>query len=536
MSTVAELLNNHVTLAVECVDRVYLNGYVPTLQASGQLVTFLTRHRGNPIPSPALLNKMGQQFNAHLDQFAATTGLTPVHFKRKERKDDIAAEHRAKFTKTEGVYLIGVAQEKSNSFKGSTKHDQSCDFARVLVTYDRQSVFVNHYYYYFVDQDFGPGFIKVCSYAPYPIKVCINGHEWAKRQLDKEGIAYESLDNGFKSCANPDRLQDLCDDFGQKHILRLLDKWLAILPMPLTKEDRAAGYDYRLSIWQLEISRTQVFDVPVHGREFFEEVIRENLDLGRPDRINLLFDRKIIATTPGVFRTRVIEHGVHPSLHVEYKSCHVKQYFKENHALRTETTINNPDDFYIGKDLSNLPKLMDIGREINRRLLDFEHVSQFCTLSQSTVESITHPTVTPDGQRVPALRFDDTRSNALWTGLTLMCHLPQGLSNASLRTFVADLLGPDVHYEANQMTYDLRRLRRKNLIERIPKSHRYRLTELGLRAACFFSKLRSRIFNPASACLQAIGDGISRPLADAFAQLNAAIDEIFNNAKFAPAP
>jgi len=86
------------------------------------------------------------------------------------------------------------------------------------------------------------------------------------------------------------------------------------------------------------------------------------------------------------------------------------------------------------------------------------------------------------------------------------------------------------------MTYDLRRLRRKNLIERIPKSHRYRLTELGLRAACFFSKLRSRIFNPASACLQAIGDGISRPLADAFAQLNAAIDEIFNNAKFAPAP
>jgi hypothetical protein len=196
MSTVAELLQQHVTLTVESFDRIYLNGYLPKLQTAGQLVNFLTEHRGNPIPSPALLNKMSADFKARLEQFATHHGLTPLTFARKQRKDDVATDRRAAFTGTDGVYLIGVAQEKCNTFKGKTTHDPASK--RVHVDYSRQSACVNHYYFYLVDEDFGPAFIKVCSYAPYAIKVCINGHEWAKRQLDKAGIAYEALDNGFK--------------------------------------------------------------------------------------------------------------------------------------------------------------------------------------------------------------------------------------------------------------------------------------------------------------------------------------------------
>jgi hypothetical protein len=531
MITVAELLNNHVTLTIESLDRIYLNGYIPNLQTSGQLVSFLTTHRGHPIPSPALFNKIGQQFKASLDQFASVNALTLFPFERKQRKDDIAAAVRASFTGKEGVYLIGVAQEKSNSFKANTNRNEATQ--HISVSYSRQPVCVNHYYFYLVDEDFGPAFIKVCSYAPYGLRICINGHEWAKRQLEKEGIAFEPLDNGFKSCGDPDRLQQICNSLGQRQILDFLDKWLTRLPLPLTNEDRTAGYDYRLSIWQMEISRTQVFDAPVHGREFFEEVIRENLDLGRPDRVSLVFDRQITKATPGSFRTRVFEDGVHPSLHFEYKSCRVKQYFKENWALRTETTINNPDDFYIGKDLSNLEKLRSIGRDINLRLLEVQHVSQACTLSQSTVENITHATVTPDGQRVPALRFGDPRPMALWSALTLMCHLPQGFSNASLREHVADLLGVNVTYQANQMTYDLRRLRRKKLIERIEKTNRYRLTDIGLKAALFFTKIHTRLFKPASACL---ADGLlnvwGNNLANAMKQVQLAIEQLVIEAKF----
>jgi hypothetical protein len=441
----------------------------------------------------------------------------------------VAAEHRAQFIGAEGVYLIGVAQEKCTAFKGKTFRNP--DTGLVDVTYSRQSACVNHYYFYLVDEDFGPAFIKVCSYAPYGIKVCLNGHEWAKRQLDKAGIAYKALNNGFKSCADTARLQALCDCLGPPQIAAFVQKWLARLPLPLTADDQAAGYTYRLSVWQVEMSRTQVFTAPVRGRQFFEEVIRENLDLGRPDRVSLVFDRKVIKTTPGAFRTRVVQEGVHPSLHIEYKSCRVKQYFKENQALRTETTINSPDDFYVGRDLSNLWTLKTIGRDINRRLLAVQRVSQACTLAQDTVDAITHPTVTEDGQRVPALRFGDPRTMALWLALTLMCHLPQGFSNATLRRHVVALLGPTSTYHANQMTYDLRRLTRKGLIARVGKSHRYRLTSLGLKAAYFFTKLEARVFKPAAASF-APPDGIPRPLAFAFGQVNQAIADLVEEAKF----
>jgi hypothetical protein len=161
--------------------------------------------------------------------------------------------------------------------------------------------------------------------------VCLNGHEWAKQQLRQVGIDFTGLDNGFLACDDPARLQAICDGLGPSDVQRFFDRWVAHLPWPLTAADRRAGYQHRLSIWQLEVSRTQVFDQPIQGRHFFEAVIRDNLDLGRPDRVSLLFPTRLTRRTPPPaygYRTRVITAGVAPSLHVEYKHSHVKQYCK----------------------------------------------------------------------------------------------------------------------------------------------------------------------------------------------------------------
>jgi hypothetical protein len=149
--------------------------------------------------------------------------------------------------------------------------------------------------------------------------------------------------------------------------------------------DRKAGYRYDISILQAEFSLTQVLDQPVHGRLFFEQVIRENLDLGRPEEVQLIFNRKIDRRTPGRFRTRIVTQDVTPSLNVYYKNARIKQYHKENRALRTETTINNSYDFGIGKRLHNLPKLREIGFAANRRLLDVERLSNDCMLTEDTI-------------------------------------------------------------------------------------------------------------------------------------------------------
>jgi len=195
----------------------------------------------------------------------------------------------------------------------------------------------------------------------------------------------------------------------------------------------------------------------------------------------------------------VVQEGVNPSLHAYYKKTHVKQYFKEQRALRTETTINDSRDFGVGKDISNLPFLQQLGRQINRRLLDAQHISYDCVLSAPSLERIVQPTVTDDGQRAPALRLGQPRVMALLNALTSFVHIPHGFTNQSLRQQIADLLEPDqATYRAAQMSYDLRRLRLKGLIWRVPNSYRY---QLGRKVALLFSKLDARIFRRALAAL-----------------------------------
>lgn len=537
MSTIDELLRQHVTLDVQSLDRIYLNGYVPNLQVPGQLVNFLCKHRGNIIPSPALLQRMGDVFVRQVRSFAEEQGIAIVHFEPGVRKDDVAAEYRKAFALDEGVVFIGVAQEKARAFRAQKRTEGN----RVGFDYCRQSVCVNHYYFYLQDKDFGPAFLKVCSYAPFAIKVCLNGHEWAKQQLRKAGIPFEALDNGFLSCAQPERLQATCDQLGSEQIQAFFDKWVARLPLPLTQEDREGGYRHRLSVWQVEISRTQVFSEPGRGREFFEEVIRENLDLGRPDRIQLVFERRVQKNTPGLSRTRVIQEGVVPSLHIQYKKCDVKQYFKaeaprgQGRALRTETTINDPTDLGVGKDISNLPYLQEIGREVNRRLLDVQRVSQDCTLSKESVDRVVQPTITPDGQRAPGLKFGDTRVMALLAALILFLHLTNGFTHRTLRQHVAAYLGVDLSaYTPAQMTYDLRRLRLKGIIWRLPKTHRYLVTPYGYKVALLFTKLNARVFRTTFASLDP-SEPIPRPLAQAFGEVDRQIDAIVDHAQLASA-
>jgi len=530
MTNVNDLLHDHVTLTVECLDRIYLNGYIPTLQVPGQLVNFLIGHRGNVLPSPVLLERITKDFADGIKRFAEQGQVPIVHFVPGQRKDDVAAEYRQKFERSEGVVFIGIAQEKAQAFKGRKKEQGG----RIGFDYSRDSVRVNYYYFYLQDAEFGPAFIKVCSYAPYGIKVYLNGHEWAKQQVHKEGIAFEVLDNGFLSCANPERLQAICNQLGPEQIQAFFAKWVEQLPMPLTAADRQAGYRHRLSIWQLEVSRTQVFADAHRGREFFEAVIRENLDQGRPDRVQLVFDRKIIKSTPGQFRTRVIEDGVQPSLHIEYKTSRVKQYFKENRALRTETTINDPKDFGVNKDLSQLAYLQQIGRTINRRLLDVQRVSHNCHLSQENVERVVLPTVTSDGQRAPGLRFGQTRVMALLAALTAFVPATQGFTHRTLRPVVADLMAVDAgHYTTGQLTYDLRRLRLKGIIWRVPKTHRYQLTPYGRKVALFFTRLHARVFRPGLAALDP-AVLIPSPLADALTKVEQEIDNLIQQAYLAP--
>ena len=492
--TVADVLGEHVTLEVEGIDRMYLNVYVPQLQRELGLVGFLRNHRGHLFASSALLAPISDAFVKAIETFVKANAIPLLTFAKGQRKDDVAAEHRARFTQPEGVLFVGKAQEKTPVFR--TEKRRNPDTGQTYPWIVRSTAMVNHFYFYGLDEDFGPFFLKFCTYFPYNAKLCINGHEYVKRQLAKEGIAFEALDNGILSCADPRRLQRLCDGLSATKIDALLRKWLARLPHPFTAADRAAGYRYDLSILQAEFSLTQVLDRPLCGRIFFEEVIRENLDLGRPDQVQLIFGRRVTSQTPGRFRTRVLTEGVTPSLHIDSKRSRIKQYHKEGRALRTETTINDPRDFGIGKRLSNLPALRRLGFQANRRLLDVQRISQDCALGEAAFHRVNGP-VEVDGQRASGLRFADVAVQALLSALLVFRLLPRGFSARDLRDHWAPRLGKAPYaLTPGQMTYQLRRLRLHGLIERIPGTHRYRVTREGGRPALFCTRTYNRLLRP----------------------------------------
>ena len=537
--TAADVLARHVLFEIESIDRLYLNLYVPELQRVGQVVGFLTRHLGFEIPSTAVIAPRSKAFVEAIKRFAAEHRVPLVDFGKGQRKDDVLHEYLARSDGTEQVLFIGRAQEKMTIFRTERRRNPTTGVAYPWIV--PATAMVNQFYIYALDADFGPFFIKFGSYFPYTGRVCLNGHEYAKRRAATAGIGFTALDNGFAALDDPAdvaAVQAICDSLGPEHIDALLRKWLRILPNPFTDEDEAAGYRYELSILQAEFSLTQMLDRPVSGRIFFEQVLHDNLDIGRPDQISLIFDRRIRRTgrrpTPGRFRTRVITTGVIPSLHVDYKNAKIKQYHKQGRALRTETTINDTRDFGLSKRLTNLPALRQIGFTANRRLLGVQRLSHDPIHGARALTNLTAPIITDAGTRIPGLRFADTRVHALLQALLVHRLLPHGFTNRELRTLIAPLLGTTTqHITAGKMTYDLRRLRAHGLIARIPRTRRYQVTDTGLSHALLLTHAHDHLLRAGLAQLTDPDPPASTRLRAADHAYQAAFDDLAHYAHLA---
>ena len=263
----------------------------------------------------------------------------------------------------------------------------------------------------------------------------------------------------------------------------------------------------------------------------FDQVLHEHLDLGRPDQIQLIFRRRVTRRTPGRFRTRVITAGVEPSLYVDYKSSKIHQYHKLGRALRTETTVNNTRDFAIGKRLPNLPQLRQVGFQANRRLLDVQTISHDGTIGEDAFQQLQQPQRVDD-QRVSAMRYGDPRVQALLQVLIMFRLSIAGFTNRDLRELVAPLLGllPS-QLSPGRMTYDLRRLRLRGLIERLPGTQRYTVTPYGLRIALFYTRTHTRILRPGLA--ETFSDLPTALIRNAFLRLERTIDEYCQRAHLA---
>jgi hypothetical protein len=534
MADYSTLLRDHVTLTCRSIDRIFLQAYVPKLQTVGWVCQFLRWQRGYAIPSSAAFGKIGDAYVAEVHRFAAAHGIPVLHFAKGENKEQIARPLIDKAAAAGGqgqVVLIGIAQEKAPVWRSWKAKGQE-HAAHPHMEWGRQMAFINHFYFYLWDPEWGGAFWKTNAYAPFPIWIWLNGHEWAKRQCEKTGVGYTALDNGFRSCTDPRALQRICDRCGAGAVKSFLWRWVHRLPSPFTAADLRAGYVYDLAFRQFEVSDTRVFDRPAAGRAFLEQVIRDHLDVGRPSSVSLIFDRRVTVKTPGTFRTKVVTRGVDPQISCYYRASRIKQYFKEHRALRTETVIGDTHDFGIGRRVTsaNWRALRQVGEHANQRLCDAQAADARPAPDVVTLTEVTRPSTTKDGQHAPALRFGDPRVMAAMSAIVGFSHMLIGFDNKTLTDLMSSLL--DLPYTSRHATYDLRRLRRKALIERIEHTHRYRLTVRGRAIAVLFTKAYGRLLGPGLAALDpGLPSELAKrsPLATAWRQLNKAIDEFVDD-------
>jgi hypothetical protein len=498
--TAAEMVAGHVTLDISCLDRVYLNGYVAKLQTPGGVIYFFHDHRGKPIASPALFEPIGEKFRRDMKDWAQANGVPVIAFKAGDRKADVMAPHlqAAAAAGRSQVAAVGCAQEFQLVWTARKRATDPGGCPQFSFTREQRRVSV--FYVYIFDEQMGPGFIKICTYFPYPVKVWVNGHEWAKRQALAAGIGFTALSNGFASAGDPAALQDICDRFGPGAVQVWFERWMAQIPLPLTGADRDAGFWWELSMRQVETSRTLVFDGDCHARAFFEALLCDNMDLGRPENVELLFrrgQRLGRASSPppgGGFKTKVDRYCDLVTLNVFYKNSRLKQYLKDGIALRIETVINSPKDLRCNRRLENLPELQGKARAINDRLLHTETAGRGTALVSPVIERITRPTVTGDGRKAPALRFGDLRVQSLAGAIAAMLFTVTGITNKTLRGLMTGLLHRP--YSMNQASYDLSRLARNGLIARVPGRNRYTLTRDGLLFAHFYTKVYDHVLRP----------------------------------------
>src|SRR5499427_8492427 len=489
--TVNDVLDGHAALDLECLDRLYLHGYLGQLQVGGQVIQFLN-HRGYPVPSPACLQQIGDAFRRRVASFAEANHIPLVTLKAADRNIEVMKPYldQAAATGRSQVAAIGVAQEKQRVLIARQRRTDPGKCPQF--SFDKKDRRVTVYFFYLWDAGFGPAFIKVCTYCPWPVKIWVNGHEWAKQQARKIGLGFTELSNGFASAEDPVLLQRICDALQPGPINVFFQRWLSRLPLPLGPADQKAGYWWELSMAQVGVSRTIVFSQPRHARAFFDALVTDNLGLGRPDTVELVFTgrnerRGRPPKVARVHKTKVVTRATEVTINAFYKHSRIKQYLKDGRALRIETVLNDSHDIGCQRRLHNLAELHDRARAINNRLLHTERAGQGCVLANPVFERIARPTVDAAGRRASAMRFGDSRVQALAGALCVTVGAVTGITNRSLRALMTGLLGAP--YSMAQASYDLARLARNGLITRRPHANTYDLTPDGLAFAVFYTKV-----------------------------------------------
>jgi hypothetical protein len=505
MNAFVEHHKDSIQFGYRCFDRILLNGLIQPFQQPERVLGFFNTYREGKRVTKRTLTEVADQFRYWLQNRSEKWG-TPILDAPEGDGDE---SRRNKFVepyfqdaKPNQVVVVLKAREPARIL--IAVGDKGNDSPHL----EYKQRWVNQYNFYVNDPHWGRIFIRMCPHFPFSARVCLNQHHWLAIQMTEEGIDFQQCTNAFLRCGNPARLQELADSLTARDLLQCGQKWLAAFtPFFTDKERKQAGCQHRLFFAQVEYCDNLIF----HRRAAVEELTQRLLDLnrniGQPKKITTIFGRKVTKQYKGKLQTVIEDLDLpNPVIRSHYGHGFAKQYVRDDRLLRTEPATNNVYDYGVNKDVENLPQLRNRMSEIIDHYHDVQQDILETFIDRGQLRKLAEPTIRPSGQRIPGLKLDHPRQLAVMHSLVRFANVAAGgrFTTADLYQPALDALGmTESQYSLASFRYDLSKLRAKGLVEKIPRSRRYRLVGKGYSICLVFLKLFEKIYAPLTAGLLA---------------------------------
>jgi hypothetical protein len=491
--------NESIEFGYRCFDRILLNGLIQPFQQPERVLGFFNVYREGQRVVRKVLTQIADQFGYWVQNRSAKWGAPIVDAPEEERRNDFVATY-LRGAPVDQVAVILKAREPARILLAIGDKNNQSPYLEL------KQRWVNRYNFYLKDRHWGPMFVRMCPYFPFPARVCLNQHHWLAIRMQEEGIDFQQCTNAFLRCANPQRLQELAASLTARDLLRCGQKWLAAFtPFFSSYERHQAGCRHWLFFSQVEYCDNLIF----HRRAAIDQLLQRLLDmnrtLGQPQKITMIFGRKVTKEYKGKLQTVLEDLDLpNPVIRSHYGNGFAKQYVRDHRLVRTEPATNNVTDYGVNKGVENLPQL----RERMSAIIDHYHNAQQDILEtfidRGQMRKLAEPTRLANGKRIPGLKLDHPRQLAIMHSLVRFANIAAGaaFTTAELYAPTLDALGmkPE-QYSLASFRYDLSKLRAKGLVEKIPHSRRYRLIGKGYSVCLIFLKLFERVYAPLTAGL-----------------------------------
>jgi hypothetical protein len=497
---------DNINFHYRCFDRILINAVIQTFQEPVRAVYFFREFRQTEQVSRDVLRDIADQYQNWVTNRSLHWNV-PILDDPDGRRDDLM---EAYFTNPRPDHVVGIikAREPARILVSIGKKNGPCH-----LEFKRR--WVNQFNFYLNDSSFGRMFVRVCPYFPFAARIYINQHFWLANRMRHEGIRFRQCANAFVRCSDPKRLQQLADSLLPYDLIRCGQKWITcLIPFFTAKERASIACQHRLFLSQIEYSDNMVFRRRAAVDALSDRLLDANRTIGQPDKISLIFGRRVTKRLGHTLQTTIQDmHLGNPVIRTDYKKDSVKQYVRDHLLLRTEATSYHLPDLGVGKSVENLPKARKTLHQITDRYLDVQQDILETFVDRGQFLRLSKPTMTSSGKRIPGLKLDSPRQLALMQALVRFCHLANGdsFTTQQIHLPVAEALGCSVHeYKLSALRYDLSKLRAKGLVQKIPRSRRYRLLSTGYRLCVVFLKLFEKIYAPLTAGLLAPFPGDSQ--------------------------